>query len=272
MRKNGQIFSSPSPAVSGPRHSRSSWYFITLCFVVFALISGCVSLKALDSEKKSYRNAEEMYKAGVKQYHAVHYEEAEDTLELLLERYPLSPYSLDGEIVLADVFYADEKYDEARVYYTEFVALHPSHPKASYALFQKGMCFFRTVLVVDRDQTTTRKAIIAFEDLLRYFPQSSYNDKAEELVAFLRKRLAKRELYVGRFYLKKKKYKGALARFKVVLKDYPEAKFIDEILFYIVKSYSKLGEDDRAREVYSTLRTDFPASSYTRAAGKIIGG
>jgi len=271
MKKNIQVCSIPALKDSWLLR-RSPWVFITLSIIVLALFSGCASLKKLDSETKSYRNAEEIYKAGVKQYHTVHYEEAEKTLELLLERYPLNPYSLDGEIVLADVFYADEKYDEARVYYTEFVALHPSHPKASYALFQKGMCFFRTVLVLDRDQTTTRKAIIAFEDLIKYFPQSSYNDKAVELVAFLRKRLAEREFYVGKFYLKKKNYKGALARFKVVLKDYPEARFIDEILFYIVKSYSKLGENDRALEVYSTLRTDFPSSSYTKAAGKVVGG
>ncbi|MFQ5480557.1 MAG: outer membrane protein assembly factor BamD [Thermodesulfobacteriota bacterium] len=244
---------------------------IYVAVILFSLVvfSGCASLKAV---KENYRNAEEMYKTGVKQYNALHYEDAEQTFEKLMERYPLSPYALDGEIMLADVLYVDEKYDEARVYYTDFVALHPSHAKASYALFQKGMCYFRNILAPDRDQTNTRKAIIAFEDLTKQFPRSSYNDKAEELIAFLRMRLAQREVYVGRFYLKKKNYKGALARFKVVLKDYPESGEIDEILYYIVKSYSELGEAERARDVFSTLRTDYPGSSYTKAAGKIIGG
>lgn len=259
-----------APALSQSENwQKSQWLFIGIILFFLTVISGCSSLKTTEG---SYRNAEEMYNAGVKHYHALHYEEAEETFELLLERYPLSAYALDGEIMLADAFYADEKYDEARVYYTNFVAMHPSHSKASYALFQKGMCFFRNVLAHDRDQTTTRKAIIAFEDLLKEFPGSSYNEKAGELIAFLRKRLAQRELYVGRFYLKKKNYKGALSRFKVVLKEYPESEVIDEILFYIVKSYVKLGEEVRARDVYATMQSDFPSSSYTRAAEKMIKG
>ncbi len=242
---------------------------IAVVFLFFIFTAGCTSLRIV---KESYRNAEEMYKTGVSQYNSLHYEDAEGTFEKLMERYPLSSYALEGEIMLADVLYMDEKYDEARVYYTDFVALHPSHAKASYALFQKGMCYFRNVLSLDRDQTTTRKAIIAFEDLTRQFPFSSYNERAEELIAFLKRRLSERELYVGMFYLKKKNYKGALARFNTILKEYPESEEIDEVLFYIVKSYSKLGEDDRARDVFSTLQADYPSSSYTKAAGKIIGG
>jgi len=203
-------------------------------------------------------------------YYAVHYEDAETILSDLMERYPLSPYAIDGEIMLADVLYADEKYEEARVYYTDFVALHPSHSKASYALFQKGMCFFRDILAADRDQTNTRKAIIAFDDLLKDFPGSTYDSKATELIKFLRKRLAERELYVGKFYLKEKKYKGALSRFKVILKEYPRSGVIDEALYYIVKSYVKLGEAELAKDVFTTLQAEYPSSSYTKDASKIL--
>ncbi len=247
------------------------WPGLTFAMTLFTLfvLSGCATQKGA---VKSYRNAGEMYNDGVKMYHALHYEDAETIFSDLMERYPLSTYALDGEILLADVLYADEKYEEARVYYTDFVALHPSHSKASYALFQKGMCFFRDVLSADRDQTNTRKAIIAFEDLSKNFPDSSYNDKAVELIAFLRKRLAERELYVGRFYIKKKKYKGALARFKVILKEYPHSGVVDEALYYIVKSYVKLGEAELAKDVLTTMQSDYPSSSYTKDARKIVGG
>ncbi len=243
--------------------------YLALMLLCFFIISGCASHKGIE---KSYRNAEEMYNDGVQQYHAIHYEDAESILGDLMERYPLSNYALEGEMLLADVLYADEKYDEARVYYTDFVALHPSHSKASYALFQKGMCFFREVLSADRDQTNTRKAIIAFEDLSKNYPESSYNDKAVELVAFLRQRLAERELYVGKFYIKKKKYRGALSRLKIILKQYPHSDIVDEALYYIVKSYVKLGEEDLAREVLSTMTSDYPSSPYTKDARKIVGG
>ncbi len=242
---------------------------VTIMFFFFFVLTGCATQKG---DVKSYRSAEEMYKDGVKSYNSVHYETAETIFTDLMERYPLSPYALDGEIMLADVLYAEEKYEEARIYYTDFVALHPSDSKASYALFQKGMCYFRDVLSSDRDQTNTRKAIIAFDDLLKDFPDSSYSDKGAELIDFLKKRLAERELYVGRFYIKKKKYKGALSRFKVVLKEYPDSGVIDEALYYIVKSYVKLGEEELAKDVFTTLSSDYPSSSYTKSAKKILGG
>ncbi len=236
---------------------------------VLVVLSGCATQKG---GAKGYRNAAEMYEDGVRLYHAVHYEDAEKVFGDLMERYPLSQYAIDGEIMLADVLYTDEKYEEARVYYTDFVALHPSHPKAAYAMFQKGMCFFRDILSADRDQTNTRKAIIAFEDLQANYPDSPYSAKAGELIGFLRNRLAERELYVGKFYMKKKKYKGALARFGVILKKYPHSTVVDEALYYIVKAYVKLGEEDRAQDVLSTLRSEYPASPYTKAAAKVAGG
>jgi len=242
---------------------------LVLMALILLLLAGCATQKG---SVKGYRNAAEMYEDGVRMYHSVHYEDAEKIFEDLMERYPLSQYALDGEIMLADVLYADEKYDEARVYYTDFVALHPSHPKASYAMFQKGMCYFRNILSVDRDQTNTRKAIIAFEDLAKNFPGSPYDKKARELIVFMRNRLAERELYVGRFYLKKKNYKGALARFNVILKEYPRSRVVDEALYYIVKAYVKLGEAERARDVLTTLRSEFPGSPYVKAAAKVAGG
>jgi len=261
--------SSSSGLLSPGLFFRGSGAALTVVLLCLFFLSGCATSKGVEL---SYRSSEEMYNAGVKKYYAIHYEEAETIFTDLMERYPLSHYALDGEIMLADVLYADEKYEEARVYYTDFVALHPSHVKASYALFQKGMCFFREVLSADRDQTNTRKAIIAFEDLSANFPLSSYEKKSQELVVFLKKRLAESELYVGRFYIKKKNYNGALARFKVILKEYPKSGVIDEALFYIVKSYVKLGEEDLAKDVLATLSSDYPASSYTKDAKKIFSG
>jgi outer membrane protein assembly factor BamD len=265
-RKSGAFFTGLRGFVEG--RSRS----VAVCGLlagVFLVLAGCAGQRG---NTKGYRNAAEMYEDGVKMYHSVHYEDAEKVFGDLMERYPLSQYAIDGEIMLADVLYTDEKYEEARVYYTDFVALHPSHPKAAYAMFQKGMCFFRDILSADRDQTNTRKAIIAFEDLQANYPDSPYTKKAGELIAFLRNRLAERELYVGKFYMKKKKYKGALARFGVILKKYPRSTVVDEALYYIVKAYVKLGEEDRAQDVLATLRSEYPASPYTKAAAKVAGG
>ena len=269
MRVIERISGGSSESGSARRGLRGFAFPVALLLGVLVIMGGCASLKG---KAEGFGSPEDMYAEGVRLYHSVHYEEAEQVFGDLMERYPLSEYAIEGELMLADVLYADEKYDEARVYYTDFVALHPSHPKASYAMFQKGMCFFREILSADRDQTNTRKAIIAFEDLSKNFPGSPYETKATELVKFLRNRLAERELYVGKFYLKRKNYKGALARFNVILREYPDSRVVDEALFYIVKAYARLGESERAQDVLTTLRSRYPESPYIKPASKVVGG
>lgn len=206
------------------------------------------------------------YAKAVSSYENGLYEEAEASFKSITDEYPLSPQAIEAELMLGDTYYASERYDEASASYTAFQAYHPSHPRAAYALFQKGMSHFKEVLSVDRDQTKTRKALFAFEDLVKFYPESPYAEKSKEVVSFLRTRLAGSEMYVGRFYYKMKNYKGALRRFSIVIKDYRDTNAVDEALYYIGETYNSLGEKDLAREAFATLVSDFPRSSFFEAA------
>ncbi|MDO8427238.1 MAG: outer membrane protein assembly factor BamD [Deltaproteobacteria bacterium] len=248
-RKNiGQSFSGGLPL----------WKALAL-FLAFT-IAGCAGVKDMQGK----RDPKELYDKAMTHYLGQMYNEAESGFKTLMEEHPLSPYSVEAQLMLGDVCYASEKYEDASSYYTNFVALHPTHQKAPYALFQKGMSHFRDVLTIDRDQTSTRKALFAFEDLAAAYPGSAYHSKAKELIGFLKKRLAEREFYVARFYFKDKNYKGALARFRDILKNYPEAGFNDSALYYIGESYERLGEKNLANDAFSTLISNFPDSPYVK--------
>lgn len=238
---------------------------LTLLFFFFALVilSGCATVK---DTTQITRDPKELYDMAMTAYLGDKYDDAEKYFRSLMEEHPLSPYSLEAQLMLGDVCFAQEKYDDAGSYYTNFVALHPSHPRASYALFQKGMSHFKDVLSLDRDQTSTRKALFAFEDLVAAYPDSQYRDKAKDFIKFLKRRLADREFYVARFYFKDKNYKGALARLSEILKKYPDAGITDETLYYIGESYARLGEKRLASDAYSTLISNYPDSPFVKDA------
>lgn len=249
-------------AVLGNLKGKGLLPFAFLCFITLLAISGC----AATQELQGARDPKELYDKGTLAYQGQRYEEAETAFKTLLNEHPLSRYSVEAQISLADVYYVQEKYEDAVSYYTNFAALHPTHPKAAYSMFQKGMCHFKEVLSIDRDQSATRKALFAFEDLRLAYPGSSYTTKAIELTGFLKKRLAEREFYVARFYYKNKNYKGALSRFRDLLKNYPEAGFTDTALYYIGESYMKLGEKKLADDAFSTIISNFPESPYVKGA------
>ncbi len=239
--------------------------------LVFLLIAaGCSTV--LKDVVRSKADPTELYGKAVSLYNDERYEEAEASLKAIMQDHPLSPHAVDAGLMLGDLYYAMERYEEAASYYATFATLHPAHSRASYAVFQKGMSQFKDVLSLDRDQTATRKALFAFEDLINAYPQSVYAAKAMELKSFLRTRLAEREHYIARFYFKNGNYKAALARFRDILKDYPETSLTEEVLYYIGESYARLGEAELARDAFVTLINNFPESQFSRDARVRIKG
>jgi len=240
---------------------------ITLLLITFHLslltiFVGCSWTKGMvnkGSVTSLYAEGESLYQKG-------RYEEAIEKAKGVMEEYPLSQEATNAQLLLADVYYSKGEYEEAASYYTSFVALHPGHPKAPYAQFQKGMSYFRQISTIDRDQTATRRALLAFQDLVSIYPTSLYVDKAKGMVSFLRRRLAEREFYIGYFYFKGKNYKGALARFGDILEKYPDVGLTDKTLYYIGEAYRHLGEKELAREAFSTLVSSYPDSPFSRVA------
>src|SRR3990167_3164708 len=249
--KNQKLGDSKHYAAGSIQKMISAYYLLptAYCFVLTVFI-GCATTKEVSKENPAllYSEANNLYQDG-------DYSEAIDKYKKIIEDHPFSPFAEDAQLLLADAYYASAQYSDAASYYTNFVTLHPGHPRAPYALFQKGMSYFRDVLSIDRDQAATQKALLAFTDLAAQYPASIYVDKAKEMGIFLKKRLAEREFYIGNFYFKDKKYKGALVRFAEILKKYPETGISDKVLYYIGISYVELGENDLARDTFSTLYT-----------------
>jgi outer membrane protein assembly factor BamD len=115
---------------------------------------------------------------------------------------------------IADTYFGEEKYDEARVEYQAFLNYHPVNKDAAYAQFQVAMCSYSQLTTIDRDPEPVHTAVKEFEILKTRYPKSAYEEQATRYLALCRDRLAAYELYVGRFYHKKGSYPAAAARWK----------------------------------------------------------
>ncbi|MCK5237212.1 MAG: outer membrane protein assembly factor BamD [Deltaproteobacteria bacterium] len=238
---------------------------------ISVIMISCSTRNAMLTTKQNV-TVDERFARALYYYQTSKYSDAEGDLKVIIYDYPLTSYAIEAQLLMADINYARDDFEEAASYYTTFWSLYPSHPSAPYALFQKGMSYLNKVLLIDRDQTYTRTAMFSFSDILTYYPESIYAERADKVVKLLFTRLAKKELEVGKFYLKTKNYSGALLRFKSVMSEYPDAGLNDQILYYVGKTYIKLDEKELAIQAFETLLESYPESVVAEKAKEILSG
>jgi outer membrane protein assembly factor BamD len=238
---------------------------IGIVLILSLLLGGCQWKKRGLEEGETAAAA--LYKKGLALYKKRDYDKALEVFNELKGSFPgEDPYYTWAELKIADCYFFKNEYVEAIGHYEEFKKFHPFHGEIPYVVFQIGLSYFKEMKSVDRDQGPTRKALSNFEFLIANYPPSVLTEKAREKVKICRERLAGKELYVAKFYYKKKKYQGAKARIETMMKLYPDVDVLDEALFYLGKSHLELGETDLARKVFTDLVGSYPDSKFSNEA------
>ncbi|MBW6485505.1 MAG: outer membrane protein assembly factor BamD [Syntrophobacterales bacterium] len=194
--------------------------FAALLIAVF-LLAGCKMWLPWQSRTGMPRaNPESIYQQGLEEYNAGSYKRSIELFQRVKEEYPLSPLAIMAEMGVADSFFSSKEYPEAALAYKEFVDLHPTNENLPYAMYQTGMCYLNQLTTIDRDNSEAFKAIKEFERLTARFPESKFSVLAGKKILECRKSMGEKELYIGEFYFKTKKYAASLRRLEKVARDY----------------------------------------------------
>lgn len=207
------------------------------------LLGGC-SLYDKYFGGKEEKRPSELMSEGMTNFERGSYEEATEAFQQLKDRYPYSKYAVMAELKMADALYEQEEFEEAFVAYDDFEKLHPKNKSIPYVIYQKGMCNFRQVTAIDRDQSFTLKAKEEFERLVKRYPGSEYANRARKNIRECLIYLAEYELYVGHYYYKMGKYRTAMNRYKYLIQNYPDMGQYHEALEYISRCKEKLKEEE----------------------------
>jgi outer membrane protein assembly factor BamD len=235
------------------------WVSITV-----SLLFGCGTGKDL---KKIEGNPETLYREGLARFNKEDYPEAQKKFEELKSSFPDSPpYTVWAELKVGDCHFMKEEYVEAIAAYEEFKKTHPSHEEIPYVQFQIGMSYFNQMLTLDRDQTSTKKALSSFEYLIASYPPSLFTEKAREKIDVCKKRLADHEFYIGNFYYKYGRFEAAASRFEGLLEKFPKVPEEDKTLYLLGKSYIELDQWKKAEAAFRKIVTEYPKSPHTKEA------
>ena len=171
------------------------------------------------------------------------WEEGRKMLRSIEERLPSSKEFPVAKLLIADSFFfgSTSSYPEALVEYKSFLNYFPRSERRDYALFRIGLCHYASIENAERDQAETRKAMEAFQDLLREAPGSVYAVDAKAKITQCWRRLAESELMVGIFYVNSFNYVPAERRLKGLLDTYPDYVDRERAYFFLAEALRKRG-------------------------------
>jgi outer membrane protein assembly factor BamD len=84
--------------------------------------------------------------------------------------------------------------------------------------------------------------------------------------------LAGKEMAVGRYYLRRGDYIGAINRFRTVVEQYATTPQIAEALERLTEAYYSLGLDREAQTAAAVLGANYPGSAWYQDAYAILKG
>ncbi|MES0370904.1 MAG: outer membrane protein assembly factor BamD [Mariprofundaceae bacterium] len=236
-----------------------------LCITVLFLLAGCFGkeLPPAESAKIDYEKAKQYLDNG-------EYGKANLFLESFGAQHPYSQYAIQAELLRVFAAYKNDEYILSETLSEQFVKRHPRHPDVAYAKYLLAMTYFKQVSSEDRDQSTTQLTINAFKTLISQHPKSAYAKDAAPRLQSLFNKISSHELTVGKYYFNKERYVAAANRFQVVLDKYQTTPAIEEALYYLAASYSKLGITESARETVILLQHNYPKSDWSSKAADLL--
>ena len=196
--------------------------------------------------------------------------EAAKKFEEVDRQHPYSEMARKSLIMSAYAYYQGGEYDEAITSAKRYVTLHPGSADAAYAQYLIASSYYDRIPDVNRDQKGTEQALQALEEVVRRYPTSEYATAAKQKLEVARDQLAGKEMVIGRYYLDRKDFPGAINRFKIVVTKYQTTRQVEEALMRLTECYMALGIAPEAQTAAAVLGHNFPDSPWYKDAYNLV--
>ncbi|HEX3440958.1 MAG TPA: outer membrane protein assembly factor BamD [Pseudolabrys sp.] len=248
----------------------AGWLALALVVPLTAPLLGC-SYFNKDDDLVADTPADKLYNEGLFLLNNKQdYKEAAKKFDEVDRQNPYSDWARKALLMSAYSYYQSKEYTDCINSAQRYVTLHPGSPDAAYAQYLIGSSYYDQILDVTRDQGRADKAISSLEEVVRKYPDSEYATAAKKKIDMARDQLAGKEMEIGRFYMNKRDFIGAINRFKVVVTQYQTTRHVEEALERLTEAYIALGIIDEAQTAAAVLGHNFQDSEWYKDAYKLL--
>ena len=184
--------------------------------------------------------------------------------------YPQSKWAPKAALMAAYSYYSQDYYYDAEYELNRFLKVYPNEKNIPYAHYLLGMVYYEKIVDEKKDLGPLVMAEEKFKFIEKNYPNTDFALDSSYKLNLIQDYLASKEMYIGVYYIKKKKWIAAINRFKTVVEKYDETSFIDEALHRLVELHYKLGLIEESQKYASLLGYNYQSSEWYSKSYKIF--
>ena len=237
------------------------FYIILLLFFCFSC-SKEIEKKSVTKEKILDLQVLEAYEEGLKNLEAGDVLFAAKKFNEAEMLFPQSKWAPKSALMAAYSYYTQDYYLDAVAELERFIKLYPNNKNLDYVYYLLAVCYYEQIVDETKDLKSIVDAKKNFEFVINNFPNTQYALDSEFKIDLIDDILASKEMYIGRYYIQKKKWVPAINRFRNVVDTYETTIYVEEALHRLVEIHYIIGLKEEAQKYASTLGYNYQSSKW----------
>jgi len=247
---------------------------VPLLLIFLLSLGACSYQKILKSG-----SMDEKYDEAMKLYHQKDYSRALQLFDQLINVVRATDKSQRIYYYYAYCYYNQRDFTLGAYYFKRYTSSFPNTPEAEECAYMSAYCLFMNSPVYTLDQTNTYEALKELQLFVNSYPTSKRVPECNDLIDKLREKLAAKDLRIAKLYYRMEDFSAAIMCFNNILKEYPETKDKEEILFLTIKSYYKYAKESiedkkkdrhsKTLQAYNEFISQYPESKFLNEANDL---
>jgi len=176
--------------------------------------------------------------------------------------FPQSDWAPKSALMAAYSYYIQDYYKDAIAELERFIRVYPYYKDLDYAYYLLAISHYEQIVDEKKDLQSIIDAKKNFSLLIKDYPNTEYALDAEFKLDLINDILASKEMYLGRYYLQKKKWIPAINRFRTIIDEYDTTIYTEEALHRLVEVYYIIGLKDEAEKYAKLLSYNYQSSKW----------
>ena len=249
------------------------YFFKFLLILSISLLVNCggkkekeVDIKGLDLEAEMI----EAYNEGLKALDEGDVLFAAKNFNAVENLYPQSIWAPRSVLMAAYSYYTQDYYGDAISELKRFIRNYPANDNLDYAYFLLGICYYELIVDEKKDLSSLLNSKKYFDIVIKKYPNTDFALDAKFKLDLIANILASKEIYIGKYYMSKKKWIPAINRFRNVVNNYEKTEYVEEAIHRLVEVNYMIGLENEAKKYAALLGYNYQSSEWYKESYRVF--